>query len=85
MALFIATVFSDTLGGFTVAFGVAGAGIAFALMKPSSVVVDLERDPSGYCMRSTSSASLSCQPSASSRYSAGSRRISIVLSELLRA
>lgn len=33
MALFIATVFSDRLGGFTVAFGVAGAGIAFALQE----------------------------------------------------
>lgn len=32
-ALFIATVFSDRLGGFTVAFGVAGAGIAFALQE----------------------------------------------------
>ena len=29
----IATVFSDRLGGFTVAFGVAGAGIAFALQE----------------------------------------------------
>ena len=29
----IATVFSDKLGGFTVAFGVAGAGIAFALQE----------------------------------------------------
>jgi len=33
LALFIATVFSDKLGGFTVAFGVAGAGIAFALQE----------------------------------------------------
>lgn len=33
MALFIATVFSDKLGGLTVAFGVAGAGIAFALQE----------------------------------------------------
>ena len=33
MALFVATVFSDKLGGFTVAFGVAGAGIAFALQE----------------------------------------------------
>lgn len=30
-AFFVAVVFSDRLGGFTVAFGVAGAGIAFAL------------------------------------------------------
>jgi small-conductance mechanosensitive channel len=29
----LATVFSDRLGGFTVAFGVAGAGIAFALQE----------------------------------------------------
>ena len=29
----VATVFSDKLGGFTVAFGVAGAGIAFALQE----------------------------------------------------
>jgi small-conductance mechanosensitive channel len=29
----IATVYSDRLGGFTVAFGVAGAGIAFALQE----------------------------------------------------
>lgn len=33
LALFVATVFSDKLGGFTVAFGVAGAGIAFALQE----------------------------------------------------
>ena len=33
MLAFIATVFSDKLGGFTVAFGVAGAGIAFALQE----------------------------------------------------
>ncbi len=33
IALFVATVFSDRLGGFTVAFGVAGAGIAFALQE----------------------------------------------------
>ncbi len=33
MVLFVATVFSDKLGGFTVAFGVAGAGIAFALQE----------------------------------------------------
>ncbi|MCR9161651.1 MAG: mechanosensitive ion channel family protein [Nannocystaceae bacterium] len=33
MALVIATVFSDQLGGFTVAFGVAGAGVAFALQE----------------------------------------------------
>ena len=33
VALFVATVFSDKLGGFTVAFGVAGAGIAFALQE----------------------------------------------------
>jgi small-conductance mechanosensitive channel len=33
IALLIATVFSDQLGGFTVAFGVAGAGIAFALQE----------------------------------------------------
>ncbi len=33
IALFIATVFSDRLGGFTVAFGVMGAGIAFALQE----------------------------------------------------
>ncbi len=31
--LFVASVFSDKLGGFTVAFGVAGAGIAFALQE----------------------------------------------------
>jgi small-conductance mechanosensitive channel len=31
--LFVALVFSDRLGGFTVAFGVAGAGIAFALQE----------------------------------------------------
>lgn len=31
--LFLASVFSDKLGGFTVAFGVAGAGIAFALQE----------------------------------------------------
>jgi small-conductance mechanosensitive channel len=31
--IIIATVFSDKLGGFTVAFGVAGAGIAFALQE----------------------------------------------------
>jgi small-conductance mechanosensitive channel len=31
--LFVATVYSDKLGGFTVAFGVAGAGIAFALQE----------------------------------------------------
>jgi len=31
--LVIATVYSDRLGGFTVAFGVAGAGIAFALQE----------------------------------------------------
>ncbi len=30
---FVALVFSDKLGGFTVAFGVAGAGIAFALQE----------------------------------------------------
>jgi len=29
----LATVFSDRLGGFTVAFGVAGAGVAFALQE----------------------------------------------------
>ncbi|MEX1368588.1 MAG: mechanosensitive ion channel domain-containing protein [Nannocystaceae bacterium] len=33
LVLFVATVFSDKLGGFTVAFGVAGAGIAFALQE----------------------------------------------------
>lgn len=33
MALLIATVFNDQLGGFTVAFGVAGAGVAFALQE----------------------------------------------------
>ena len=33
MTLFVAMVFSDKLGGFTVAFGVAGAGIAFALQE----------------------------------------------------
>lgn len=33
VALFFATVFSDQLGGVTVAFGVAGAGIAFALQE----------------------------------------------------
>ncbi|MCC6590214.1 MAG: mechanosensitive ion channel [Bryobacterales bacterium] len=32
-AIAIATVYSDRLGGFTVAFGVAGAGIAFALQE----------------------------------------------------
>lgn len=31
--LFVAAVFSERLGGFTVAFGVAGAGIAFALQE----------------------------------------------------
>ena len=31
--LFITTVFSDQLGGLTVAFGVAGAGVAFALQE----------------------------------------------------
>jgi small-conductance mechanosensitive channel len=31
--MFIAIVFSDKLGGFTVAFGVAGAGVAFALQE----------------------------------------------------
>ncbi len=31
--VFVALVFSDKLGGFTVAFGVAGAGIAFALQE----------------------------------------------------
>ncbi len=31
--IIVATVFSDKLGGFTVAFGVAGAGIAFALQE----------------------------------------------------
>jgi small-conductance mechanosensitive channel len=31
--VFVATVFSDRLGGLTVAFGVAGAGIAFALQE----------------------------------------------------
>jgi len=31
--LVIATVYSDRMGGFTVAFGVAGAGIAFALQE----------------------------------------------------
>jgi small-conductance mechanosensitive channel len=31
--LFITIVFSDRLGGLTVAFGVAGAGIAFALQE----------------------------------------------------
>lgn len=33
IAVFIATVFSNKLGGLTVAFGVAGAGIAFALQE----------------------------------------------------
>lgn len=33
VALLITVVFSDRLGGFTVAFGVAGAGIAFALQE----------------------------------------------------
>jgi small-conductance mechanosensitive channel len=32
-AVFVALVFSDRLGGFTVAFGVAGAGVAFALQE----------------------------------------------------
>ena len=36
--LFVALVFSDRLGGFTVAFGVAGAGIAFALQEVISSV-----------------------------------------------
>jgi small-conductance mechanosensitive channel len=31
--IFIALIFSDKLGGFTVAFGVAGAGVAFALQE----------------------------------------------------
>jgi hypothetical protein len=31
--LFVAVVYSERLGGFTVAFGVAGAGIAFALLE----------------------------------------------------
>jgi hypothetical protein len=31
--IFIALIFSDKLGGFTVAFGVAGAGVAFAPRK----------------------------------------------------
>jgi len=31
--IFVALVFSDKLGGFTVAFGVAGAGVAFALQE----------------------------------------------------
>jgi len=31
--IIVATVYSDRLGGFTVAFGVAGAGIAFALQE----------------------------------------------------
>ena len=31
--LYVATVFSDRLGSLTVAFGVAGAGIAFALQE----------------------------------------------------
>ncbi len=31
--LLLATVYSDKLGGFTIAFGVAGAGIAFALQE----------------------------------------------------
>jgi len=31
--LFVSTIFSDKLGGLTVAFGVAGAGIAFALQE----------------------------------------------------
>lgn len=38
IALFVATVFSDKLGGFTVAFGVAGAGIAFALQEVIAAV-----------------------------------------------
>lgn len=33
LAIFIGAVYSDRLGGFTVAFGVAGAGIAFALQE----------------------------------------------------
>ena len=32
-AVVLATIFSDRLGGFTVAFGVAGAGVAFALQE----------------------------------------------------
>ncbi len=32
-ALAVATVYSDRMGGFTVAFGVAGAGVAFALQE----------------------------------------------------
>lgn len=33
LAIFVGAVYSDKLGGFTVAFGVAGAGIAFALQE----------------------------------------------------
>jgi len=33
VVIFVALVFSDKLGGFTVAFGVAGAGVAFALQE----------------------------------------------------
>jgi small-conductance mechanosensitive channel len=32
-AVVVATIYSDRLGGFTVAFGVAGAGVAFALQE----------------------------------------------------
>ena len=33
VVVFVALVFSDKLGGFTIAFGVAGAGVAFALQE----------------------------------------------------
>ena len=33
VVIFVALVFSDKLGGFTIAFGVAGAGVAFALQE----------------------------------------------------
>ena len=36
--LFVAVVFSERLSGFTVAFGVAGAGVAFALQEVSASV-----------------------------------------------
>lgn len=48
MALFVAMVYSEQLGGLTVAFGVARVGIASAaqeitLMPPSAVAVNLDR------------------------------------------
>ena len=52
-AVFVALMFSDRLGGLTVAFGVAGAGIAFALQEvknpalPGGAFVTQE----GMCLR----------------------------------